>query len=48
MSIDITTLSIEEYNLLQEKASKATSYIRLALGDRPLIQTRYVTNPFIL
>ena len=48
MSIDITTLSIEEHNLLQEKASKATSYIRLALGDGPLIATRYITNPFLL
>jgi len=45
---NISSLSIEEQAILQEKASKATSYIRLALGDGPLIQTRYITNPFIL
>lgn len=41
-------LDLEENKILKEKASKATAYIRLTLGDGPLLQTRYITDPNIL
>ena len=47
-TINISTLTKLEYKLLQEKASKANSFIRLALGDGPLLQTRFISNPYIM
>ena len=41
-------LDLEENKILKEKANKATAYIRLTLGDGPLLQTRYITDPNIL
>jgi hypothetical protein len=45
---DITALTFEEHKLLEEKALKATSFIRLSLEDGPLLQTRFISNPVIL
>jgi hypothetical protein len=33
---------------LEEKALKATTLIKLALEDGPLLQTRFISNPTIL
>ena len=46
MSIDPTSIENNADYVLQ--ASKALAYIRLALADGPLLQTRYITNPYIL
>ena len=48
MTTEITPLTAQESSLLEEKASKAVSYIRLSLADGPLLQTRYITNPYVL
>ena len=41
----IPYLSDEEVTLRQTKLKKALAYIRLALADGPLMQTRNITNP---
>jgi hypothetical protein len=48
MTTDITSLTQEEQLLLQENASKAISIIKLSLEDGPLVQTRFITNPYLL
>ncbi len=45
---DLNDLPDDERDTLQEKAEKATSLIKLALGDGPLLQTRFITNPMLL
>lgn len=45
---DLNDLPDDERDTLQEKAEKATSLIKLALGNRPLLQTRFITNPMLL
>ena len=47
-NINISTLTKLEYKQLQEKASKANSFIRLALGDGPLLQTRFISNLYTI
>jgi hypothetical protein len=48
--LDVITNTPKEEQLKNpvyiEKAAKALAYIRLALADGPLLQTRNVTNPF--
>ena len=51
--LDVITSDINNYTeleqaSLQEKALKATSYIILTLEDGPLLQVRYIKNPFLL
>ena len=37
-----------EYQHNIERSIKASSYIKLSLADGPLIQTKYITNSFLL
>ena len=45
---DLSSLSEATRVLLQDKAIKATSFIKLALEDGPLLQVRYISNPYLL
>ena len=45
---DLSSLSEGTRVLLQDKAIKATSFIKLALEDRPLLQVKYISNPYLL
>ena len=44
----ISYLSDKEVTLRQTKLKKALAYIKLALADGPLMQTRNITNPYKL
>ena len=48
MTNDIGDLSPQEHLILEDKSERAISYIRLALSDGPLLQTRFITNPYLL
>jgi hypothetical protein len=41
-------LGLDKYNILKVSATKACAYIRLTLGDGPLLQTRGINDPTIL
>ena len=45
---NLSSLSEATRVLLQDKAIKATSFIKLALEDRPLLQVRYISNSYLL
>ena len=45
---NLSSLSKATRVLLQDKAIKATSFIKLALEDRPLLQVRYISNLYLL
>lgn len=45
---DLTLLPIEESSPLEDKALKTTSLIKLSLEDGPLLQIRFISNPYIL
>ena len=45
---NLSSLSKATRVLLQDKAIKATSFIKLALEDRPLLQVRYISNSYLL
>ena len=45
---DITTFTLEEQARLEDSAYKATSLIKLSLEDGPLLQTRFINNPYEL
>ena len=47
-TLDPSVYTSEQIASIKEKSSKACAYIRLALGDGPLLQTRYITDPFEL
>lgn len=42
------TLDIDEadLDLLEQRANKATAFIKLSLEDGPLLQLRFITNPY--
>ena len=44
-SISIIDPTSGEYNRLKALSQKATAYIKLALADGPLLQTRHITDP---
>ena len=48
IAYNLSSLSKATRVLLQDKAIKATSFIKLALEDRPLLQVRYISNLYLL
>ena len=47
-TIDLSTYNTEQISNIRDKSNKACAYIRLALADGPLLQTRYITDPYKL
>lgn len=45
---DLSDITLADHDKYQDKADKVTSLIKLALEDGPLLQTRFITNPYIL